>query len=303
MRLFAISDLHLEKRPLDAIPRPTAPFDLLVCAGDVWEGEPERGLDALVALADGRPVLVVPGNHDRYRRGPDDPRRAVDLLAEQRAAAARLNAAAGRAAVTVLDRAEAVEIGGVAFIGATLWTDWTLAGLWQDGAARETAMAAATAHVTDPETGSREYRGAILRPDGAPWSPADALAAHRADRARLAAALARPGPGPRVVVTHHAPLTRILDPYRGRPGVPWWIPAFYGSTLLEDLPPAHRPEVWISGHFHAAHDLVDGGTRCVANPAAAADFDPGLTIEVGAAPSPSRGGWARGLRSRGSRRP
>jgi hypothetical protein len=115
---------------------------------------------------------------------------------------------------------------------------------------------------------------------------ADALAAHRADRARLAAALARPGPSPRVVVTHHAPLTRILEPYRGRPGVPWWIPAFYGSTLLEDLPPAHRPEVWISGHFHAAHDLVDGGTRCVANPAAAADFDPGLTIEVEAAPSP-----------------
>ena len=82
------------------------------------------------------------------------------------------------------------------------------------------------------------------------------------------------------MVTHHAPLTEILEPYRGRPGVPWWIPAFYASSLLADLPQAIRPTLWVSGHFHAMHDLWIAGTRCVANPVAAADYAPDWIIDL-----------------------
>ena len=57
MRIFPLSDLHLERRGLDAVPAPCRPFDVLVCAGDVWEGEPARGVEALLRLSGGQPVL------------------------------------------------------------------------------------------------------------------------------------------------------------------------------------------------------------------------------------------------------
>ena len=44
MRLFPISDLHLERRRPETIARPDAPFDVLVCPGDLYEGRPEAGV-------------------------------------------------------------------------------------------------------------------------------------------------------------------------------------------------------------------------------------------------------------------
>ncbi len=44
------------------------------------------------------------------------------------------------------------------------------------------------------------------------------------------------------------------------------MPAFYASTVLEDLPEAARPDLWVSGHFHAGHDMRVGRTRWVAKP-------------------------------------
>lgn len=283
MRLFVISDLHLEKRPLAEIGGPKEGFDLLVCAGDIWEGEPERAVEALVALAGDRPAIIVPGNHDRYRRGPADPRTCDDLLGAMHEAVVRQNGRTGETRLTMLQGGEAASVEGVTFIGATLWTDWTLAGLWRPDVDRVRATADAMAFVTDAITGSREYRGSILRADGAMWRPQDAVQAHRCERDALRRALARPCRGPRVVVTHHAPLTEILTPYRDKPGVPWWIPAFYASEILSALPEASRPDLWVSGHFHARHDLDMDGIRCVANPVAAADYDPAFVVDLAVA--------------------
>ncbi len=80
MRLFVLSDLHLERRPLSEVHTPAGRYDVLVCAGDIWEGEPRKALRALARLACGRPIVVVPGNHDRYRSGPGDPRRAAEMV-------------------------------------------------------------------------------------------------------------------------------------------------------------------------------------------------------------------------------
>ena len=171
---------------------------------------------------------------------------------------------------------------GVRFVGATLWSDWSLAGRWlapdaPDRPADPVAFAAA--RMTDPVTGSREYR-AIRQGDGTAWTPQAAMAAHAEDRARLAAALARPHAGPTVAVTHHPPIAEAADRYRDAPGVPWWVPAFYATTLLADLPAADRPAAWISGHFHAGHDMRLHGTRCVANPVEGAGCDPALIVAV-----------------------
>ncbi|WP_407519987.1 metallophosphoesterase [Methylobacterium oryzisoli] len=281
LRLLPISDLHLERRRPADIPAPAAPFDVLVCAGDVWEGEPERGLAVLLALAGERPLVLVPGNHEHYAPA-GDPRTAPELLGALDAAVREANAAAGRTRVALLRAGHAAVIEGVRFVGATLWSDWSLAGRWLSPDAPDRPadpVAFAAARMTDPVTGSREYR-AIRQGDGTAWTPRAAMAAHAEDRARLVAALARPQAGPTVAVTHHPPIAEAADRYRDAPGVPWWVPAFYATTLLADLPPADRPAAWISGHFHAGHDMVLHGTRCVANPVEGAGCDPALIVAV-----------------------
>jgi Icc-related predicted phosphoesterase len=267
MRVFALSDLHLERRAPESV-AVDADFDVLVCAGDVWEGEPERGVEAVARLARGRPALLVPGNHDHYGGARAYP----EMLAAQAEAARRHG-------IPVLSGGASATIDGVRFVGATLWSDWSLGRRWAPPGAGDPAARAA-AHVLDPATGSREYRGAITGEGGRVWSPADAMAAHAADKAALAAALAMPHPGPVVAVTHHPPLVEIVDAYRDWPGVPWWLPAFYGTQALAELPEASRPDLWISGHFHARHDRRVGRTRCVANPVEGGTFDPRGTVEL-----------------------
>ncbi|MDB5646580.1 metallophosphoesterase [Methylobacterium sp.] len=281
MRLFPISDLHLERRRLDVIPRPTEAFDVLVCPGDLHEGRPESGLAALLALAQGRPIVLVPGNHEHYAPTGDG-RTAPELLAALETEVSRLNGAG--AAIHLLQRGSAIVLDGVRFVGTTLWSDWSLAGRWLDGTvpdAPEDPVAYAAARMTDPVTGSREFRGSIRNGDGTVWSPADAMAAHARERAGLIAALSRPHDGPTVCVTHHPASPRAADAFRHAPGVPWWLPAFYATTVLEDLPDAARPDLWVSGHFHAGHDLRVGRTRWVANPVEGRDFsaDHILTID------------------------
>ena len=266
LRLFPLSDLHLERRLPETIRPPAAPFDVLVCAGDLHEGHPERGLAALLALADGRPVVLVPGNHEHYAP-TGDPRTAPELIAALEREVARLNGEGAR--LHLLQGGADTVIAGVRFVGTTLWSDWSLAGRWlapDDPERPADPVAFAAARMTDPVTGSREYRGSIRRANGAAWLPADAMAAHARERAALGAALARPHDGPTVAVTHHPPSPRAADAFRGAPGVPWWVPAFYASTVLDDLPEAARPDIWISGHFHAGHDIAVGRTRWVANP-------------------------------------
>ena len=287
LRIFPISDLHLERRRLDRIALAAEPFDLLACPGDLHEGHPERGLAALLHLARGRPVVLVPGNHERYAPA-GDPRTAPDLLAALEAEVARRNRQGAR--IHLLQRAQTCIIDGVRFIGATLWSDWDLAGRWlapDDPDRPDDPVAYAAARMTDSATGSREYLGSIRKGDGSPWQPADAMAAHRVERAAVHAALQIPHAGPTVVVTHHPASPRAADRFRDAPGVPWWVPAFYASTALDDLADAQRPDLWISGHFHAGHDMRLGRCRWVSNPVEGATYRSDLIVDVGDAPRPA----------------
>ncbi|WP_173009160.1 metallophosphoesterase [Methylobacterium sp. P1-11] len=280
MRIFPISDLHLERRRLDLIAPPAAPFDLLACPGDLHEGHPERGLTALLHLAQGRPVVLVPGNHERYAP-TGDRRTAPELLAALEAEIGRLNGLGAR--IHLLQRSQSCVIDGVRFVGTTLWSDWALAGRWlgPDRPDRpDDPVAYAAARMTDPVTGSREYLGSIRKADGSLWRPADAMAEHRTERAALHAALRIPHDGPTVVVTHHPASPLAADRFRDAPGVPWWVPAFYASTALDDLSDAERPELWISGHFHAGHDLAVGRCRWVSNPVEGTTYRGDFLVEV-----------------------
>jgi predicted ATPase/Icc-related predicted phosphoesterase len=109
-RLWILSDLHLEAVPHPEAYRPPRPeFDVLVVAGDMWEGDIGRALETVARLADGKPGVFVLGNGEAS--GSD--------WQSARALAAR---AAKRLGITLLDDSEA-EVAGVRFVGGTLWPD------------------------------------------------------------------------------------------------------------------------------------------------------------------------------------
>ncbi|MEH2471819.1 hypothetical protein V1281_006994 [Nitrobacteraceae bacterium AZCC 2161] len=91
--------------------------------------------------------------------------------------------------ITLLEEAAAV-IGGVRFIGATLWTDYGLFGQSSMDLAIHAARLGLNDHrcIAWQEMPMRRF------------DPEDALAMHRQSRAYLAAVLATPFPGPSVVV-------------------------------------------------------------------------------------------------------
>jgi predicted phosphodiesterase len=64
MEALAISDIHLERRGLRDVPVLNESFDLLISAGDTWEGQPEKAVQYVVDLARGKRAIIVPGNHD-----------------------------------------------------------------------------------------------------------------------------------------------------------------------------------------------------------------------------------------------
>jgi predicted phosphodiesterase len=74
IRILSISDIHLERRRLKEIPAFDQCFDVLVCAGDIWEGQPEMAIQSVVALARGKPAIIPPGNRDLYTDGAEDRR-------------------------------------------------------------------------------------------------------------------------------------------------------------------------------------------------------------------------------------
>ncbi|WP_341987765.1 metallophosphoesterase [Azorhizobium sp. AG788] len=229
MKLWIMSDLHLDAHPFDLrIPSPTP--DMLVVAGDVATPL-STGIRWLRKSTD-LPIVMVAGNADFYGT----------RLADEKALARQLAAEAG---IHFLEE-DGTIAQGVRFLGATLWTDYTLDGDYLG------SMKAATVGMTDHREIGTGY--------GA-FRPEDAASAHRRARAWLDGMLAQPFNGPTVVVTHHAPTPRSIGSrFAGDP----LNPAF--ASDLTDLIIRHAPDIWVHGHVHEGGDYRVGLTRVVCNP-------------------------------------
>ncbi|MBR9884131.1 MAG: hypothetical protein GYB21_10955 [Oceanospirillales bacterium] len=231
MKLHILSDLHIECF-IDphAYNLEDVGADVVVLAGDIgvgsdgveWAGRQSERLKI--------PVVYVAGNHEYYYHDMA----ACKTLMQQ---------AAAHKGVYWLDDA-LCEIGGVRFLGCTLWTDYSAVG------AREQAMSAAA--QTMPDHRYIEHNGQVLQP------PHAALL-HASSVEWLKTQLETPFAGKTVVVTHHAP-----TPSAQHPAFP--LDALAGAfwTDLENTLLA-KADLWIYGHTHACLDKVVAGTRVVSN--------------------------------------
>jgi predicted phosphodiesterase len=260
MKIRVLSDLHLEFR--DWVP-PESDADVVVLAGDIHVGV--HGIEWARRRFPLTPVVYVPGNHEFYGGNIKDV--SAELLAQGR-----------RLGVDVLD-GRAIVIGGVRFLGATLWTDFALHGA--DPRSVDRAMAAALAGMNDFH---------VIRYQGnRTFHPAEAKAIH-VERVRwLRAQLADKLVGTTIVVTHHLPLRQsIPSKYR----LSNLNPSF-ASDLGDLMGP--RVAVWVHGHTHESFDYVVNGTRVVCNPRGYIPmepneaFDPLLTLDVPVTSSSTRG--------------
>ncbi|MDP3256719.1 metallophosphoesterase [Bosea sp. (in: a-proteobacteria)] len=263
MRLLVVSDVHLEFGPF-VFPKPMPEFDVAVFAGDMHRPI----VAALDWMADqredgpllGRQIVYVAGNHEFYK----------SEMKGNLAAGAEQAAAVG---IHLLQR-RTVIIGDVRFIGCTLWTDYRLLGT------PKPSMVFAGQELND-------HRLIRYREEGGHYSrfmPWHAAAEHRLDLAFIRSELGKLHDGPTIVVTHHAPHPRSVQPRHQGSAL---SPAFVSdlSALIEDF----QPELWIHGHDHGSHDYRVGRTRVLANQAGYPNvhgyrenpwFHPSLVVEV-----------------------
>jgi predicted phosphodiesterase len=255
MKLWVLSDLHLDvnrRYPL-VLPEPRPEHDAVIIAGDIRQGI-DAGVRFIVeAGLNTKPVLYVAGNHELYDRD-----RHAEMAAGRAAAAAVRN-------VRLLER-DSIVIGDVEFIGCTLWTDYLYAGPAEQGR----AMLWAAQRLNDHR---------LIANGARRWSPQDGLDEHTASRAWLAKQLKRRSRHPQVVVTHHAPSRRSVQPeYRDD-----LLTAAFASNL-DDL--VGKAALWVHGHIHGPSDYVLDDCRVVANPRGYVGlredgaFDPALVVEM-----------------------
>lgn len=119
MKLLVLSDLHLELGVPLGLPADLQ-FDAVVLAGDIHNpGRQAVDWARREKAFEGRPVLLVPGNHEYYGCVMEEELR-------------RMRSAASGSDVHVLSRDVAI-IKGVRFVGCTLWTDFQLTVRQPDG--------------------------------------------------------------------------------------------------------------------------------------------------------------------------
>ncbi|CAB4122927.1 COG2129 Predicted phosphoesterases, related to the Icc protein [uncultured Caudovirales phage] len=261
MKIHIMSDLHLEVSTMD--PAYTPPeCDVVVLAGDISNGKGVKGVE-WAASTFSQPVVMVNGNHEFYS--------STDMEGHR---LKLLDAASNTPNVTVLDNSH-VDIGGVRFIGSTLWTDFNLYGT------RDKHMEMAPYRMNDYHkirTGAPHYMK---------LTPMQVLAAHQKARAYLTAELfmAKDKNLKPVVVSHHAPHPNsIVAAFDGD-----FCNPYYASDLT-DLINVWKPPLWIHGHMHSSLDYMVDHTRVVCNPRGYArypqavgenwDFNPAYVVKI-----------------------
>lgn len=154
-----------------------------------------------------------------------------------------------RLGIHLLDN-QSLTLGGVRFYGTTLWTDFALYSNHQD---HDPALIEEKAQRFMPDF------SVIKADESNAFTIAESQRLHADALAWLDSELSLPFNGPRVVISHHAPLAECIpNKYQGddlSPAFASHLPHFMG-----------RMNLWIHGHVHEPVDRVVEGTHVFANP-------------------------------------
>jgi Icc-related predicted phosphoesterase len=233
MKLWIISDLHMEH----ATPRPyhlkMPEADLLIIAGDLstWPGT----ISSAVDLTEGRlPTILVGGNHEYYNISSN-----VDEINE------RLYKELDTNNIIFLENTTFIH-STVRFIGATLWTDYNLYGT------KEKSLALAKRGISD-----FYYIGAADGKDLGEYL----CEKHEESKQYILSEINKPFDGKTVVITHHLPSDKSINPkYKDDKLNPTF------ASDLDDILGCGKINLWIHGHTHSSCDYVIGNTRVICNP-------------------------------------
>lgn len=236
MKLLILSDLHHElwREHAPTIDPAISKSDVVILAGDINIGD--RAVTWASKVFSGRPVLYVHGNHEAYGKNLEDMQRDI--------------AAACRATDNVhfLNCGEFI-LGDVRFLGATLWTDFTLFG----DDSRQSAMREAGEVMVD-------YKRIRLASKGfRKLRPTDTAQFHAQQRLWLQEKLAEPFEGKTVVITHMAPsMLSVAERFATDQ-----VSAAYASRLDHLV---EKADLWVHGHMHDSFDYQIGKCRVICNP-------------------------------------
>jgi Icc-related predicted phosphoesterase len=257
VRLWIMSDLHLEHSPLGKLVVPEA--DVCVVAGDVLTKGIVPSLEWLDAqVAPYMPVVFCAGNHEYYY-----------AFLRDGIAAARLYSGSGR---VHFFEDSSVKLGDVTFAGATLWSDFDLLGEeWSEIAQRRAAAELNDYRVV--KYSKRPFK---------PLYPVHTFQKHVVSRRYFEDRVNERDGGKLVFLTHHAPSVRSVEE-RFRKDI---LSAAFASDMECLMQDARGPDLWIHGHTHERSDYLIGKTRVLANPrgypgeASHRDFDTKFVVDV-----------------------
>ena len=265
MKILVLSDLHLTHMPFFALHegvRVDQEADVVVLAGDIDEGV--GGFRWARETFPDKPIVMVAGNHEYYEQHWTT---HLDSMHE----------AARKYDIEYLE-AQTIDMAGVRFLGATLWTDFALFGSDR----KSDVMRLAKNRMMDYQSIKITRTAEFYWVNSKRLIPELTECRHCGSVEWLEKELEGQDPAKTVIVTHHAPHHNSIPAHFASDP----LSAAYASDLTRLM---GKAGLWIHGHVHHNLDYTVNGTRVVANPRGYpnqhgsmenAGFKPAFIVEV-----------------------
>ncbi|AZA99454.1 phosphoesterase [Chryseobacterium joostei] len=229
MKIQIISDLHQEFGQTELC---FDHADVVVLAGDINLGT--KGIEWIKDKIANKTVIYVLGNHEYYKGSyPKTLNKIKD--------------ASQNSNIFVLENSS-VDIDGIRFHGATLWTDFSIFG-----------NPVKYGMLCQPKM--NDYKKIRRDPSYSKMRTMDTFKIHQFLKVWLEESLKNSKEFKNIVVTHHAPsIQSVPEHYKNDP-----LTSAYASNL-EEMITEHQPLYWIHGHIHTPCRYSIEKTDVICNP-------------------------------------
>ena len=276
MKVALASDVHLEFGPISL--DNTEGADVLILSGDICVAKDVMDRDDngifdrfsrsntihtfFQECCERFPhVVYVVGNHEHYHGDYND---TITILRNRFGYLANLH---------ILDK-EMVQLGGVSFIGGTLWTDMnkedSITLLHMKGMMNDFRCVDNSKNVVNFKTFD-EDNNVVFKTRAAKFTPEDAVVDHRAMLEYIRLMIEGKFDQKFVVVGHHSPSKLSTKPQYEDEVI---MNGGYSSDLSEFILDHPQIKLWTHGHTHHKFDYMIGSTRIVCNPRGYINYEP-----------------------------